>query len=76
MKLLAYLLMSYILSYLAHVPVHGSLRNAIIPAALPWAISALVAIWFTKKGVSLRPAWVVLATCCAFFLLGHVVHRG
>ena len=73
MRLIGYLLVSYVASYVAHVPVHGSFRNAFIPAAVPWAIAAIVAIWCTVTGRTLRIAWMTLAAACAFFLLGHII---
>jgi hypothetical protein len=76
MRLIAYLVTSYIVSYLAHIPVHHGLANPLIPALVPWAMAALVAIWSTYKGQSLRPAWITLAIATTFFLLGHIVpHR-
>ena len=76
MRLIGYLLVSYIASYLVHIPVHGGFRNAMIPAAVPWGISAVVAVWCTVTRRSLRIAWITLLGACAFFLFPHIVrHR-
>lgn len=75
MGLVGYLIMSYIVSYVAHIPVHG-VRHSFIPAAVPWGIAAAVAVWCTMTRRTLRAAWITLPAACVFFLLPHIVrHR-
>ena len=68
-RLLTYLLGSYLVSYVAHIPVHGGFINPLIAAAVPWAIPAALACWCVGTGRSLRPAWIALAASCTFVLL-------
>jgi len=75
-KLVAFLLLSYALSYLLHMPVHGGFTNPIIPAAVPWSIAAAVAVRCALIGRTRRAAWITLLATCAFFLLAHLIPNG
>ncbi len=75
-RLLAYLVDSYLLAYLAHIPIHHGLThptNPIIPALVPWGIAACVAVVRYARKQSFVPAWCTLAVVTAFFLLGHLI---
>ncbi len=58
LALLVYLACSYPVAYLAHVPIHHGLTrptDPIIPALVPWAIAAAVAIvQYARKQASCR----------------------
>ncbi len=73
MRLVGYLVASYAVAYVLHIPVHHGFTNPIIPAAVPWAIAAVAAVVRTVQGRDLRPAWWVLAAGCAFFLSAHLL---
>ena len=73
MRLALYLVLSYLVVYAINVPVHHGFINPIVPAAVPWAVAAAVAVWCHWRGRSLIPAWLTLALIGGILVLGHLV---
>ena len=70
-ELSVYLFGSYAISYAVHFMLFDRWDRALIPAALPWAIAAGVAIWQYRGGLPRFPAWVTLVIALAVFVALH-----
>lgn len=74
--LVLYLLGSAVVSCLLHLPVHGTLSNALIPATVPWVIGVTAGLWAYLTGRPFGLAWAIMLGACIFFLFPHVFHHG
>jgi len=72
-RLFVYLVTSYAVAYVAHMMLFDRWDRVLIPAAVPWAIAAGVAIWQYRRHLPFRPAWITLGIASAIFILPHIV---
>jgi len=72
-RLIVYFVSSYAVAYAAHMMLFDRWDRVLIPAALPWAIAAGVAIWHYRRHLPLRPAWFTLAIASMIFVLPHLL---
>lgn len=66
--LFVYLLTSYAIAYAVHFPLFDRWDRVLIPAALPWAIAAAVALWQYRRGLPRFPAWATLVVGMVVFI--------
>ena len=72
-ELFVYLVGSYALSYAIHFMLFDRWDRVLIPAAIPWAIAAAVAVWQYRGGLPRFPAWITLGIAIGVFVLLHLL---